>query len=272
MKRFCIKNAGHLTLFSLKVHRKAIIGWSIAIFLIMFLYMILFSSMQEMAQIKMSAMPKELLQFVGMESFNDMGNYVSYYGMIFGIILIAIAIFAATYSASLITKEEKTKSIEFLSTLSVSRIEIYVANYLSSMIAIAITLYVAIIPTIICGFIQGGETFVLADIIQSAKIASFVPLLFGGISLGLAGASSKIASGTTCSMIVLGSYMLGYLGTLLEQDGEVFTYLSPFITLSVKNSIELNDKTVMILIVYAILYCISLIIGAWIYNKRDLKV
>ncbi|MFI3207295.1 MAG: ABC transporter permease subunit [Clostridia bacterium] len=272
MKKISLKNIYRLCIFSLRTHKKLILAWSFAIFSIMTLYMILFSSIQEMAEIKMEAMPQELLQFVGMEDFSEMSNYVSYFGIIFGIVLVAIAIFGASYSSSLITKEEKSKSIEFLSTLPISRTEIFVANYFSSTIAVAITLYTAVFATIICGFIQGGESFVLADVIQISKICSFIPLLFSAISLGLAGISSKIASGTFCSMVVLGSYMLGYLGTLLNDDGKILSYASPFISLSAEKSLELSSETIIILLIYFAIYFTFLFVGNYFYSKRDLNV
>ncbi len=272
MKNLDIRNVLKICTFNLFVTKKSIIGWSVAVFGIMSLYMILFSSVQDIAVTKMEAMPKELLQFVGMEELSDMSNYTTYYGMIYGLIVVAVSIFAATFSAGLITKEEKSKSIEFLNSLAVSRNEIFLAKYLTSIIATGIVLSCAVISAIICGFISGGETFDLVDIFTSAKITSFTALLFGAVGYKVAGINASYGSGTIAAVVVLTSYMLGYLGQLLGENGELLLYLSPFITLSVENTIELSDKTLATLTVYVFIYLATLIAGCIGYNKRDLKI
>ncbi len=272
MKNIEMKNILRLCSFSLFINRKTILGWSIAILGIMTLYMGLFSSIKDIALIKMEAMPKELLQFVGMENMSDMSNYISYYGTIYGIIIVAVSIFSATFSAGLISKEEKSKSIEFLNSLAVSRTEIYISKYLTSTIAVGVVLSCAIISAIICGIIGGGESFILFDIISTAKITGFTALLFGAVGFKVAGINAKLGSGGIACAIVLISYMLGYLGQLLGDKAEFLLYLSPFITLSTDKILELSNDTLIALIVYIIVYIASLVAGCVGYNKRDLKI
>ncbi len=272
MKNIDFKNVVRLCSFNLMTQRKVIIGWSIAIFSIMTLYMILFPSIQDLAQAKFDAMPQELMQFVGMENMSDMSNYITYFGMIYNLILVAVSIFAATFSAGLITKEEKTKSIEFLNSLAVSRLEIYISKYFTSLTAVAIVLTGAIISTIACGVIGGGESFVITDIIAAAKITSFSAILFSGIGFMLSGLSAKLGTGSVVSSVVLASYMLGYLGELLADKAEWLTYFSPFIMLNVTEVIEISEKTMFTLIVYIIVYIAALIVGGAVYKKRDLQI
>ena len=272
MKNIEIKNIFKLCKFNLSTSRKQIIGWTVAIFAIMSLYMILFPAMQDLAQAKFDAMPKELLQFVGMQDMSDMSNYITYYSMIYTILLVAVSIFSASFSAKLITKEESTKSIEFLNSLAVSRSEIYISKYCTSLVAITIVILFATLSAIVCGFIGGGETFVLSDIIASVKITSFTAYLFGGIALMLAGISTKVGSGAIVSSVVVASYMLGYLGQLLEDKGDVLLYFSPFVTLNVQDAVLLTDRLVLSLSIYFIVYIIALVVGGVYYNKRDMQL
>ncbi len=272
MKNIEFKNIFMLCRFNLMTSKKAIIGWGVAIFSIMTLYMILFPSIQDLAQAKFDVMPQELMQFVGMENMADMSNYITYFGMIYNLILVAASIFSATFSAALITKEEKTKSIEFLNSLAVSRLEIYISKYFTSLIAVAAVVFGAIVSTIACGFIGGGESFVLAHIISSAKITSFSAFLFGGIGLMFAGISAKIGSGSVVASVVLVSYMLGYLGELLDENARWLTNFSPFITLNVQEVIAFSEQTAVMLVIYIAIYIVALLAGAVVYNKRDFQV
>ncbi len=272
MNNIDLKNVLRLCKFNLLTTRKTIIGWSVAILGVMTLYMALFSSIQEMATAKFDVMPEELLQFVGMEDMSDMSNYTSYYGTIFGLILVAVSIFSATFSAGLIIKEEKSKSIEFLNSLAVSRTEIYISKYITATLAVGIVLSCAIISAIVCGYFGGGETFDLMAIISSGKISSFTALIFGAIGFKIAGINANLGTGAVASGVVMVSYMAGYLGQLLGENGELLLYLSPFIMFSVENTIELNEKTAITLAVYIVVYIFSLVAGCVGYNKRDLKI
>ena len=271
MSNFDTKNVIKLTKFELNLHKKIIIGWSIALFSLMFLYMILFGSMQEMAQVKMEAMPEELLQFVGMSSFDDMSNYISYFGMIFNLVLIAISIFAATFGANLLFKEEKSKSIEFLYSLEVSRSEIYFSKLITGFIGLMAVIIATSIAATICGFIA-GETFILMDFIAIIKLSSFTPFFFLGVAFMFSGISNKISSAMISSVTVLGCYMLGYLGNLLGDKATWLRYLSPFESFSPTNAIALEGKTMITMGIYFVILVLFVIVGHGVYRKRDLNV
>ncbi len=149
-----------LVKFNLSVNKKQIIGWCIALFSFMFLYMILFPSVKDMAQVKLDAMPQELLQFVGISDMADMGNYVIYFGMIYNLILVAMSIFAVIFTSNLLYNEEKTKTIEFMYSLEVNKYEIYFSKLITSYLAIMLVVIATCSSAIICGYIGGGETFI----------------------------------------------------------------------------------------------------------------
>lgn len=81
-------------------------------------------------------LPKEYLQLMGVEDISQMGNYVTFFGMIFNILIIIMSIYAVTFSMNLILKEEKKKTIEYLYALSVTRKEIYVSKVLVALCAV----------------------------------------------------------------------------------------------------------------------------------------
>ncbi len=272
MREMQAKNIVRLCKFNIYILRKAIIGWCCVVTALMTLYMILFPYVQDIAGVKMDALPTEILQLVGMDSLSDMANYTTYYGMIFGIILVAVSIFAATFSAGLITKEEKTKSIEFLSSLAVSRQEIYVSKYITSLVAVAAVLVGAVCSAAVCGLINGGETFSLAGVLTSAKTAGFTAVFFGAVGLFMAALSGKIGGGAAVSVVVIASYMLGYLGELLGDKAEFLFYLSPFKAFSVENSLSMDGEFIASLAVYFGIYVVLVVAGCIAYQKRDLKV
>ena len=59
-----MKNIKTLSLFQLKIKRKQIIIWTLVLSAIMFMYMVLFPSLQDLASIKLESLPKEFLQLL----------------------------------------------------------------------------------------------------------------------------------------------------------------------------------------------------------------
>lgn len=267
-----LKNIGRLTAFQLKNNKKAVIGWSIAVFAIMFMYMGLFESVKDMAQVKMDAMPKEMLSFVGMEEFSDMGNYVTYFGMIFNMLMIAVSIFAATFSANTIYREEKRKTIEFLNSLNVSRTEIYISKLICSFIALTVVAAMTAIPAIICGYAVGGETFSFVDCAAIIKISGFTPYVFLAFSIMTAGAVSSVNAPMAGSMAVLACYFIGYMGKLLEDKAQWLTYLSPFEMFSPQNAVAMESETLTAFGIYLAVCVLFIITGAVVYKRRDFKM
>lgn len=272
MGQFKLKNALRLTAFDLKTNRKQILGWFIAIFAIMFLYMILFPSVKDMAQIKMESMPQGVLELFGMEDLSSMSNYVSYFGMIYGIVLIAISFFSVTFSANLLGREEKTKTIEFLYSLAVSRSEIYIAKLITAFVANLLLVSAVAIATIVCGVISGGATFDLLDISQLLKITSFTVFFFMATGLLIAAASNKFGSSATGSMVVIASYLLGYLGTLLGENAAWLKRLSPFEQFSPANALAFENDMLITLGIYFALLVVFIVVGLLLYRRRDFNV
>lgn len=272
MHDFSIKSILRLTSFELRTNRKQIIGWFIAIFAIMFLYMILFPSVKDMAQIKMDSMPQGVLELFGMEDLTSMSNYISYFGMIFGIVLIAISFFSVTFSANLLGREEKTKTIEFLYSLEVSRTEIYMAKLFTAFVSNLLLICAVVIATTICGVISGGETFDLMNLFQIIKITSFTVFFFMSVGLFIAASSNKLGSPATGSMVVIASYLLGYLGTLLNESAAWLKLLSPFEQFSPTKALAFKTDMLITLGIYFILFIAFLVAGLIMYRRRDFNV
>ena len=277
MNKFNIKSVFKILKFDMKTSRKNLIGWIIAIFGIMFLYMILFNSIQGIAEVEMEVMPVELLEFMGMEQMSDMASFVTYFGMIYAIILIAISVFAATYTAGLLYKEEKERTIEFLYSLEVSRIEIYTSKALTGLVGTIMVLISAIVSTIICGLINGGETFHMEDIIKLGVGSGFIAIVFWAIGLLFAGVTAKIRTGAAASMFVFMTYILGYLSTLLGDKATWLSYISPFQMFRPRVILNIGKTEYIAFDLYFVFFSfvfffMFVLLGGVRYARRDFNV
>ncbi len=264
-----MKNTINLVKLSLKTNKNQILIWCAVIFSLMFLYMILFPSVNDLAAMKFEALPEELMIFFGMDNLTSLSTHTGYLGMIYNLILIAISIFAAIFSGSIIQNEEKNKTIDFLYSLNTSRSEIYIAKFLSSYTALMCVLISAFTSVMICGFINGGETFSLLESWQILKISSISTFVFLGISTMLAGISGKISASMISSLLVLISYTLGFFSTIAPDSLSFFKYFSPFEMLSPQNAVAFETQTMLFTIIYFSFMLVCIYIGWHFYKIRD---
>lgn len=272
MRNFSGTNVFKITRFDLRTNRKSIIGWLITVFSIMFLYMILFPSIQDVAKVEMEMMPAELMQFMGMNAMADLANFSTYFGMIYMLVIIAISVFAASYTSGLIYKEEKERTIEFLYSLEVSRSEIFISKALSGFIGMLMVIFSAIVAAIISGLINGGVTFHIGEVIKIGILCGFIPLIFWGISLLLVGLTAKIRITMVSSMMVFVSYILGYLAILLGEKADWLTYVSPFEIFKPEAMLDLGTNELIAFICYLVVTILCFIVGITTYNRRDFHV
>lgn len=262
----------NLVKFNFKINYKQILGWSIAIFAIMFLYMILFPSIKDIGQAKLDAMPQELLQLFGMNDLMDLSNFVSYFQTIYILIILVISVFAVIFASSLLAKEEYNKTIEFLYALPVSRIDIYLAKLIVGFIGVLLVIASAIIATLLAGFINGGDTFKVMEVLTIAKVSGFTPFFFLSLGFLIAGVQAKYSATSIGSGCVMFAYLISYLSTILEDKGEFLGYLTPFEVFSTNNALNLTNDNLIMMVVYSIVMLVFIGIGLVVYNKRDFKI
>lgn len=272
MSKFSLKNVFKITRFDLRTSRKNLIGWIVALFAIMFLYMILFNSIQDIGRVEMEMMPMELLELMGMEHMSDMSSFVTYFGMIYGIMLIAISVFSSSYTAGLLYKEEKERTIEFLYSLEVSRSEIYISKALTGFIGTILVLISSIASTIICGYINGGETFHLGDTLKLGVLSGFIPIIFWAFGLLFASLTAKFRTSMAGSMLVFFTYILGYLSSLLGDKATELAYISPFEMFRPRLMLDLGQREYISFLIYFLVIIACVICGRMIYNRRDFHV
>ncbi|CAM5207458.1 ABC transporter OS=Lysinibacillus sphaericus OX=1421 GN=LYSIN_01899 PE=4 SV=1 [Lysinibacillus sphaericus] len=117
----------NIFLKELKSHRKSLIFWSIGVFLMvasgMTKYEAYSSSGQSINKL-MADMPKSLRAVLGFNDL-DLTKASGYYGMLFLYLVLMATIHAVMLGATIIAKEERDKTSEFLFVKPVSRSKSY---------------------------------------------------------------------------------------------------------------------------------------------------
>ncbi len=258
--------------YDFKTQKKKVFLWSGAIFGILFFYMILHPTIKDMAQVKVDMMPKELLQLFGMTDFAGLENYNNYFEMIYSLVTIVLSVFSVTFAGSLFNKEEKEGTIEFLASMQVSRCEIFIAKLLFAISALKVIILSAFTAILLSGLIIAQETLDIPKFIGTFLISSFSPFLFMGIAVGIAGLFGNISAGSIGAGVVMGSYFLGYMGSLLEGKADFLKVISPLEQFMPSKVLPLDMETGISFACYFALFLISLVVGFLGYRKRDFKI
>ena len=265
-----IKNIWNIFEFNFKMRFKFVALWCVGILSIMFMYMILFPSVSNLVGFKMDIMPKGVLKLFGMDKSMMFNDFIQYFGMVYRIVLLAMVMFVTSFTAGLIYKEENTKAIEFLNALPVNRWEIYAAKGLLGLFSTLRLVAMAIVASLAAGFINGGESFVVGDLLKTALIMSFILVFYWAVALGASGVWAK-SNPTAIANVVMGiSYMLGYLGVLLNKSALI--NLSPFEVFTAQNALKFGTDVQIGLAIYSFIGVLAVLIGGFVYNRRDFKI
>ncbi|SDM99515.1 ABC transporter permease subunit [Bacillus sp. OK048] len=264
----------NIFLKEMKSHRKSLIFWSIGVFLMvasgMVKYESLASSGQSMNEM-LAGMPKSLLAVLGIGEF-DISTASGYYGLLFIYLLLMATIHAAMLGATIIAKEERDKTSEFLFVKPVSRNRILTAKLLAAFVNILIINLVTFASSILLvgKYSEGGV--VTGDIALTMGGMFILQMLFLVIGSSLAAVKKK---SKTAASLATGVLLLTYLISVaidLNENIEGLKYLTPFKYFEAKNVMFGAGFELSFVILATVLIAVLTVVTFIYFKKRDLNV
>ncbi|MEH6991431.1 ABC transporter permease subunit [Neobacillus drentensis] len=264
----------NIFLKEMKSHRKSLIFWSIGVFLMvasgMVKYESLSSSGQPMNEM-LAGMPKSMLALLGIGDF-DISTATGYYGLLFIYLLLMATIHAAMLGATIIAKEERDKTSEFLFVKPVSRNRVITAKLLAAFLNILILNLVTFVSSVgLVGKYSNGEV-VTKDIAITMAGMFILQLLFMVIGSSLAAVKKKSKSAASLATGVL---LLTYVISVaidLNENIEGLKYLTPFKYFEAKNVMFGGGFEFIFVLLSGVLITALTVATFLFYKKRDLNV
>jgi ABC-2 type transport system permease protein len=214
----------------LKMKMRSVIAWSLAIALLIFIYLSIFSSIVVDAKLlneMMSSFPEEFLIAFGMTDI-DMSTILGFFGLIFLFIQICLAIQAANYGFSLVSVEETDLTADFLLAKPVGRTQIMTSKFIAAITGLTITNLVVWISSFVFlrMYSDGGQFETKPVLVLMLSIAIF-QLFFLTVGMLISLLVKRVRSVTPFSMaLVFGMYVLNAFGGMIGEDK--LEILSPF--------------------------------------------
>ena len=257
----------------LKAHRKSLIIWCIGMVALigsgMGKYAGYSSSGQSMNDL-MAGMPKSLQALLGFGTL-DLSTASGYYGVLFLYMLLVATIHAAMTGATIISKEERDKTVEFLFVKPVTRKNIIWIKLLAALTQVGILTLVAWISTLL---IVGHYSKVpIAGDIGITMLGMFIlQLLFLVIGTAIASYSKQPSKAAPFATgILLSTFILSFAIDLSEKI-EVLKYLTPFKYFEAKNVMYGGGLEFIFVGISLVLITVLAFSTFVFYDKRDLNV
>ncbi|MDM5329604.1 ABC transporter permease subunit [Neobacillus sp. CF12] len=264
----------NIFLKEMKSHRKSLIFWSIGVILMvasgMVKYESLSSSGQSMNEM-LSGMPKSMLAVLGIGEF-DISTATGYYGLLFIYLLLMATIHAAMLGATIIAKEERDKTSEFLFVKPVSRNQIITAKLLAALLNIFILNLVTFVSSLVLvGKYSDGEV-ATGDIAITMAGMFILQLLFMVIGSSLAAVKRK---SKTAASLAAGVLLITYIISVavdLNENIVWLKYLTPFKYFEAKNVMFGGGLDIVYVLLSITIIGVLGVITYISYQKRDLNV
>ena len=257
----------------LKANCKGFLIWTISLALLFFAasaeYSV-FAGNDAVADALDSPTIQIMFQALGVDKI-DMMSPEGYLSIMSFYIYLPLAIYAANIGSSIISKEERDKTAEYLFTLPVTRKKVLVSKLL---VAIFYTLSLTIVLLIFClwafGRIATSDNF--APFIRNLTLGVFLTqMVFLSIGLLLSSVLKQYKkSGSITLGILITTFMMSML-TQITDKVDFLIYFTPFQYFNVNNMLIGVFPTEFIIITIGIV--VSCTAGMfYFYNKRDLYI
>lgn len=261
----------NILLHELRAYRKSTIIWTISLIAIAALFMSFYPSFtkdtEEFTKL-LEGYPAALREAFGINLdtfFSILGFYC--YGLSF--VTLCGAIQAMNLGTSIVSKEVREKTADFLLTKPVTRSTVLINKLLAALISIILTniAYIAAASLIVSQV--KTEDFSLSIFILLSLTVFFVQLIFLAIGIILSVIVPKIKSVLTISLATVFAFY--FLGMFSATSGdEIKRYLSPFKYFDTAYIIENSSYEASFLIIGAVIMIAAIGASFFIYVKKDI--
>ncbi|MBN2853729.1 MAG: ABC transporter permease subunit [Clostridia bacterium] len=263
----------NIILRELKANLKSFIIWALMIVVFIVMVMTEFSAYagnEQMLSV-LDAMPKQLLDAFKFGSFN-LTTVTGFFGIMYSYFALMLGIHAILIGNSIISKEEKDKTVEFSLVLPVKRSRVITSKLIAAFINCLGLTFVLYFTALFSALKYMPENNFHPFLFLSTSGVFIVQLIFLSIGILLGCAMKRYKkSGYIGVSIILVTYIMTLFLELTDKL-DFLKYLTPFKyfdTINIKNDMSLDIKYIL-LSAGIIIVCIT---AAYLsYRKRDLYI
>jgi len=256
----------------LQAYRKSTLIWTFSLAALVILLLSMFPTFaNNAAEVRklLEGYPEGLLKALDL-SLDNISSLLGYYPFVFAYVLLGGAIQAMNLGLSLLSKEARLKTADFLLTKPVTRRQVLTAKLTAAVISLVFTNVSYLAVSSLMASVVSPESYSIKIFLLISVTLFFVQLIF--MSLGIL-ISALIPQLKSVISVSLGTVFAFFIISMLDSSlGEATVrYLSPFeyfdSTYIIQNA---TYETSYLLLTFAIVL-VSITLSYVVYSRRDIR-
>ena len=253
-----------------KAYRKSTLIWTISLIAIMGLFLSFFPSIARDADEfnkLLDGYPEGVKKALGF-TIESITSILGYYSYVFLYISLCGAIQAMNIGTSILSKEVRSKTADFLLTKPVTRINIMTSKLLAALTQLVITNIVYLLAASILVSIVASEEFSYKTFFMVSITLFFLQLIFLALGVIVSVILPKIRSVIPISLgSVFTFFIISMIGS--SQGEDAMRYITPFQYFNAPYIIKNSSYEISYMIVGTVFIILAIIASYIIYSKKD---
>lgn len=263
----------NIFLRELKANLKSLLIWGGIMSLLIIMAIAKFSAfIADPSTLKMlDSMPAAMLDAFNMRGFN-LTTVGGFYGLMFIYFGLIGAIAAAMWGSTIISKEERDKTVEFSLVLPVSRSRVITAKALAALVNCILLVLIAWSMSMVGVRSLNPEPGFNEFLALEMQALLGIELIFLSVGLLLGSAMKQYKrSGSTAVAIILTTYFIS-IASSMQEKLDFLKYFTPFKYFDAGELFRSGQFDSTYLLISAVIIVVCLALAYVIYNRRDLYI
>ncbi len=252
----------------LKAYRKSTVIWTMSIVAVSAILLLMLPAITEDAeQFKkvLDSYPEAIREGMGI-TVDSFTSFLGFYSFVIVYILVCGSMQAMNYGTSVLSKETREKTADFLLTKPITRSQVVTAKLLAIITSLVVTNVVYCIFTRIMASSITDEAIDTKLFLLISLSVFFVQLMFMSLGMLISVMMSKVRSVLPISLsVVFGLFIVG----MIFGKEESVRYITPFKYFEPSYIIKNGSYELSFLIVSIVFVVVSTAMSYVLYNKKD---
>ena len=261
----------NMFLHELKAYRKSTIIWTCSLIALIVLFMSIYPAFsKEVDAFKklMEGFPEPVRKAFGL-SVDSMSSIIGFYSYTFLYITLCGAIQAMNLGTSIVSKEVREKTADFLLTKPVTRSQIMTSKLLAALTSLVITNVAYLTASSIMASIVKTEDYSYKIFFMISITLFFIQLIFLVLGVVVSVLAHKIKSVLPISLgTVFGFFIAGMLASTIGD--EAVRYITPFKYFDTNYIIRNSGYETSFVIVEIVFVIVAITASYIVYCKKDI--
>ncbi|WP_138203551.1 ABC transporter permease subunit [Haloimpatiens lingqiaonensis] len=261
----------NMFLHELKAYRKSTFIWTISLCALTIFFLSMYPTFSKEAvefQRLLQGFPEPVRKAFGFSG--DISSFLNFYSYIFLYVVLCGAIQAMNLGISILSKEVREKTADFLFTKPVTRKQIITSKLFAAFTSIVITNIVYLITASIMVSIVKEHIYSIKIFNMISITLFFIQLVFMSLGIFIAVVVPKIKSVISVSLsAVFAFFIIGMFQGVIES--EVMRYITPFKYFDTAYIIKNGQYEVSFIVLAVLVIMVTISASYYIYWKRDIQ-